>query len=344
VVSDALDRLAGYAFVDGPGMATHGPMAAEALAVLGLPDEVAGWVERYKQRHAVIAAPPATEPLDPTDEASWRPALGDPSRLTDWDVLFTRQLADAPWEAVLAAWVPTLLAGYGGAFTHGLLRTTHAVRSLDTSPAPSSLQLGELAKGLAYWAGTYKALPGRPALEGPLSLEDALAALPRPMEQWNPMEAGMFTRLHELPGFAAAVEALGPPSSLDEALGDLTSAYARMMVANPDVHPFGLVHALTPVAGARTLLRFVPTVSTGQVYARLWQVNAAIAAGFVPSPGDAVLDGDPLTPEELVALAAEHQDPHVVKFTEAALGEHRRRPDPAYLHAARHVLTTTPAW
>jgi hypothetical protein len=348
VVSDALDRLSAYAFVDGPGMATHGPMAAEALTVLGHPAEVAGWVERYKQRHEVIPAPPAVDRLDPADEASWRPALGDPSRLADWDELFTRRLADQPWSEVVAAWVPTLLAGYGGAFTHGLIRTAHAVRSLEAAPTPppEPVLLGELAKGLAYWAGTYKALPGRPALQGRLSLAEAIAGLPRPTERWNPMEAGMFTRLHELPDFPAAVEALGPPPSIDHALSDLTAAYARMMVANPDVHPFGLVHALTPVVGARTLLPYVPAVSTAQVYAQLWQVNAAIAAGFVPEPDEAppTPDSAPPDPADLVARAAEHQDPHVVKFTEAALAEHRRRPDPAYLHAVHHVLSTTPAW
>lgn len=344
VVADALDRLSGYAFADGPGMATHGPMGAEALSVLGHAGEVPAWVEAYKQRHDVIAAPPRGERLDPTSPASWRPALGDPARLSDWEELFAGLLGEHPWPDVLATWVPALLSGYGGAFTHGLIRTSHAVRSLEATPTPAPLLLGELAKGLAYWAGTYKELPGRPALSGHLSLADALAQLPRPAEAWNPMEAGMFTRLHELGDFPQAVEALGPPPSIDDALSDLTVAFARLMLANPDVHPFGFVHALTPAAGARTLLPYVPTIATEQLYAQLWHVDAAIAVGFARNPATATSDVEPPEPTELVAQAVAHRDPHVVKFTEAALAEHRRRPDPAYLLAARHVLDTTPAW
>lgn len=344
VVADALDRLSDYAFADGPGMATHGPMGAEALSVLGHADEVPGWVEAYKQRHDVIAAPPVIDRLDPTDPASWRPALGDPARLSDWDALFTGLLQEHPWSDVLATWVPALLSGYGGAFTHGLIRTSHAVRSLGATTTPSQGLLGELAKGLAYWAGTYKELPGRPRLQGHLSLPDALARLPRPTEAWNPMEAGQFTRLHELSAFPDAVEALGPPPSIDDALSDLTTAFARMMVANPEVHPFGFVHSLTPAAGARALLPYVPTITTEQLYAQLWHVNAAIAVGFARDPGATAPDVETPEPEDLIARAADHQDPHVVKFTEAALAEHRRRPDPAYLLATRHVLDTTPPW
>lgn len=37
-MDDALDRLRGYRFADGPGMAVHGPVGAEALAALGEPE------------------------------------------------------------------------------------------------------------------------------------------------------------------------------------------------------------------------------------------------------------------------------------------------------------------
>lgn len=350
-VDDALDRLSAYRFVDGPGMATHGPMGAEALSTLGHDDLVSAWVEGYKARHEVIPAPPAIARLDPESEASWRPALGDPQRLSDWDDLFTRALGESAWPDVLQVWVPRLLPGYAGAFTHGLIRTAHAVRALESIVDPSPLVTRELARGLAYWAGTFKALPGRPELRGTLSLSEAVAGLPRPDEAWSPIEAGLFSRLHELRGFPAAVEALGPPPSIDEALSDLTIAFARLVVTRPDVVPIGLVHAVTPVAGARTLLRYLPSTSTEQVYAQLWQVDAAIASGFVPASGRprAAGDGDDAgvpvpSPDELAARAAGHRDPHAVKFTEACIRENALRPDPAYLLAAREVLKRTPPW
>jgi len=48
-------------------------------------------------------------------------------------------------------------------------------------------------------------------------------------------------------------------------------------------------------------------------------------------------------PAEMAARAAEHGDPHVVKFTEACIRENALRPDPVYLLAAQHVLDRTPA-
>jgi hypothetical protein len=349
VLDDALDRLAGYDYVDGPGMAVHGPMGAEALSSLGMAERVAPWTEQYKSRHPAIPAPSATTRLDPAGEASWRPALGDPGRLSDWARLFLAELSEHPWPDVVATWVPRLLPGYGGAFTHGLIRTAHAVRAAETTTEPSSLVIDELAKALAFWAGTFTTLPGRPVLAGTRSLDDAVARLPRPDDAWTPAEAGMFSRIGELPAFPDAVEALGPPASVEEALSDLTATFARLLLAQPDANPIGLIHAITPVAGARTLLPHLPSVSTRQLYTQLWHVDAAIATGFTPAPASEATapdpgDTEPPDPSELVARAADHQDPHVVKFTEACLREHAVRSDPVYLLAARHAMDRIPSW
>jgi hypothetical protein len=350
-LNDALDRLRSYAYVDGIGFACHGPMGAEALSALGHDDAVAHWVEAYKTRHAPIEPPPATQRIDPDDEASWRPALGDFSRVSDWAVLFDRELGEQPWQAVLNTWAPRLFAGYGGGLTHGLLRVAHAVRGLTTDRPPSGPALDELAKGLASWAGWFTTLPGRPQLAGSLSLEDAIARLPRPREPWTPIEAGMFTRLGELGDFPAAVEALGPPKDADEALSDLTAMFCRILLANPDVVQQGLVHAVTPVVAVRSLLPYLPELSTETVYAQLWQVDAAIACGFLlptgPIPNGSTTpteERDVPSPAEIAARAVEHRDPHVVKYTEACLREHSRRPDPAYLLAAQALFERTPAW
>jgi hypothetical protein len=239
--------------------------------------------------------------------------------------------------------------GYGGGLTHGLLRVAHAVRGITaTEHAPSGLLLDELAKGLASWAGWFKALPGPPVLRGRLGLDQAIARLPRPAEPWSPLEAGTFTRLGELPGYPDAVAALGRPDTAAEALSDLTAAFCRTMLANPDAVPQGLVHAVTPVAAARALLPYVPDLTTEALYARLWQVGAAIVVGFTPpAPPDGPTPAShrtPLRPDEIVARAIEHRDAHVVKVTEACAREHALRPDVVYLHAARHVLEHTPAW
>jgi hypothetical protein len=350
-LNDALDRLAGYAYVDGMGFACHGPMGAEALSALGYEVAVGDWVETYKAAHAPIEAPPVVEPIDPGDEASWRPALGDFSRVSDWAAAFHRELDDQPWPAVLRTWLPRLLPGYGGGLTHGLIRVGHGVRALPAGGSPSALALDELAKGLAAWAAWFTTLPGHPAPGGTLPLDHAIARLPRPTEPWSPIEAGMFTRLGELPDLPAAIDALEPPKDPDEALSDLTAAICRILVDRPDVVQQGLVHAVTPAVAVRSLLPYFPEASAEQVFAQVWQVDAAIVSGFVPvpapaAPGDTAIPSEERelpTAEELAARAAEHRDPHVIKFTEACLREHARRPDPAYLLAAQALHHRTPA-
>ncbi|HET6953155.1 MAG TPA: hypothetical protein VFI47_22425 [Acidimicrobiales bacterium] len=348
---DALERLAGYGFVDGPGFACHGTMGAEALSSLGYDGEVATWVETYKRTHAPIDAPPAGRAIDLTDEASWRPALGDVTRMSDWEEAFRRALWDAYWGDVLRRWLPVLLPGHAGGLGHGLLRTAHAVRALATVPTPADgLFLDELARGLGSWAGWSASLPGRPALRGALGLDDAIRALPRPAAPWTPIEAGTFSRLPELDGFTAAVDDLAPPAPGGDPLGALSAAFARIVPAGAGPAVQGLVHTVTPVAAMRALL---PHVAPGDAFgaidtvvARLWHAGAAIVTGFAPArlpdPAAAeagVAGGDP---GDLAARAVEHGDPHAVKFVEACLAEHRRQPDPAYLAAAAAVVDRLP--
>jgi hypothetical protein len=349
VVADALERLRDYAYIDGPGMAVHAPMGVEALCSLGLDDLVPAWTDGYRARLAPLPAPPRSSPIDPADPAATAAALGDPSRLSDWNDLFRQALACEAWNDVVARWVPRLLAGYAGALTHGLLRTAHAVRTLERVDRPAPILLDELAVGLAYWAGTYRELPGTAQLRGRRTLPEAIAAVPRPPEPWTPVEAGQFERLGELGDFPDAVAALGPPRT-DDPLGELSLAFARVLVANEGAPPVGVVHSITPVVATRTLLNHVPELAVAPTFARLWTVGAGIVAGFVPPGGPIGVDLDALdtvdvpSPGDLLDRVADHRDPHAVKITEACLREHASRPDPAYLLAARRVLDAVPSW
>lgn len=102
--------------------------------------------------------------------------------------------------------MPVLVPGYFGGLTHGLIRTAHAVRSFPEDAHPSELQLDELARGLAYWAATYRLLPGNPDRHGRFGVDEALRRLPRldPAEQKGSPGAG----LSDLSGFMSAVESL----------------------------------------------------------------------------------------------------------------------------------------
>lgn len=102
-MAEAYQRLDGLGYERGENdFANHGPMAAEALCTLGFGDEVATWVEHYKRRMDHHDPPEPRFRIDPSDEQSWREALGRFARAGDWEDLFRRELADRPWREVLA--------------------------------------------------------------------------------------------------------------------------------------------------------------------------------------------------------------------------------------------------
>jgi hypothetical protein len=158
-------------------------------------------------------------------------------------------------------------------------------------------------------------------------------------------EAGTFARIHEVHDFGAAVEALGSLGPDGTGLSALSAEFCRMILANPDVFAVPLVHTVTPIAAIRTLTPYLPDTTSKQVAAQLWQVGAAITIAFTPrmekrSP----VECEPVSPDELLARAAEHGDPHVIKFSDACVREHALRPDPAYIAAADHVAHQVSAW
>src|SRR5262245_438218 len=88
-LDEALERLRGTSTeVAAGGDPNPGPMAAEALVVLGRIAMVANWPDRYLQRLDVM--PTATVPISIN---TWREALGQISRIADWTAFFRAQLA-----------------------------------------------------------------------------------------------------------------------------------------------------------------------------------------------------------------------------------------------------------
>src|SRR5262245_49753928 len=109
-VDDALDSVLGGIHRQEPdstqGLSTHAPMAAEALSALGQSDRVEQWFASY--RGPVLRLPGRSSPIV---KSRWREALGprlDTSnweaanpRWADWLELFTAELAERNWKAVL---------------------------------------------------------------------------------------------------------------------------------------------------------------------------------------------------------------------------------------------------
>jgi Questin oxidase-like len=327
-INDALERLGGLGYEWGDrNFVNHGPMGAEALAVLGYPEQVSQWADAYRARPHHDPPPPRFA-LDAADESSWRPALGAFERAGDWEQLFVGELAESHWREVLARWWPRLLPGLFAGLTHGAIRTAHAVRHLSVVTQPTPPQLGELARALAYWA-RFTALPGQPRLGGSLSVPDAVAALPRP-----PAEAGAgldaadhrLGRLVQFPGYAESLHTLAPEHA-QWLLSEMTAHFAGVYLAHPEVMPVPLIHAVTAPAAVRLVLPHLPTEQHEPSVAALWQVHTAL----------------------LLAFTSHRGDEHVLKFTEACQREHALRPDPRYPTAVlaaqqriRNTQETTP--
>jgi hypothetical protein len=343
-ISEALERMddLGYERGSGNDLANHGPMGAEALAALGFTGEVPSWVERYRRAMPHHEPPSGTGRIDPDDEGSWRSALGQFGRAGDWEGLFRAELRESAWPEVVERWWPRLLPGLMSRLTHGLIRTAHAVRSVAAEPQPSTWQLGELARGLAYWAARYTALPGTPRVGGTRSVEQAVARVPRqlPGSAQTPRLAA--PRLRALGGLAGYRESLADiaPATAEQLLSEMTAAFAGIYAAHPEAGPVPLVHGVTAPAAIRLVLPYLPGWLHQPSIAAMWQTHLALLLAFTGSAhGEqqarerAAAAGAP-SAAELAGRALDHGDEHVIKLTEACLRENALRPDPRYAAAA----------
>ncbi len=334
--AEAMEEALGLLAKTGPEyagrLANHGPMAAEALVVLGRPDAVVPWVESYRRR--LYDHPAGGQPIDPK---AWREALGKEGRVGDWIVFFDRQVEEHPWKDVLAEWVPRLAPGVIAAAFHGVIRTAHAVRSL--SARESRARRLELAEGLGYWAATYEVLPESPAVTGhrtPLAAMPEVVSLPADRQ----VHTGNITdRLAPLEGFAPfsgvanMVDVHGDASAF---LSSLTETFATVYVENvPPGSVITYIHAVTGPSAIRLLLPHLDGNARATLLRYGWQGAAALYAASggkwsSPAPSPAP-KGDR---EDLVDRALATGDEHAIKFTEACLREHALNPKPVYLAAA----------
>jgi hypothetical protein len=130
VLDEGLSRLAATGPEFRGGLSNHGPMASEALVRLGRADAVQSWLDRYLSR-----LDEAPKPTRRVSGENWPEALGQLDRVADWKAYFRAQLSQDPWPDVLARWWPRLLPGVAAAATHGVIRTSHAARSLAAAGA-----------------------------------------------------------------------------------------------------------------------------------------------------------------------------------------------------------------
>jgi hypothetical protein len=335
VLDEGLTRLASTGPEFRGGLSNHGPMASEAMVRLGRADAIERWLDGYLRK---LDDPPA--PSDRITDQTWRESLGAINRVADWDRYFRAQLAEEPWRDVLARWWPRLLPGLAAAATHGVLRTSHAARSLavaEQAGAGTAERVGELGRGLAYWAARYLELPGRARTDGRLDLAAAVSALP--VVSREPAAGLIFetltVELADQPGFGAAVGALRGPTDVPADLAALAREFARVFLVYGRTRPIALLHSVTAPVAARSVLPLLPAELARPTYDALWQVSAALYAVYAgPATPEPLPAGPPPSADELTDRAIATGDEHAIKLTEACLRLDAVSPDPLLRHAA----------
>ncbi len=330
-LDEALERLARRGPEYGGGLANHGPMAAEALVALGRPESVQPWTDGYLRR---LDEPLAQGRAIPRNE--WPNGLGDFDRFGDWLALFDRELAEGPWQEVLALWTPRLAPGLIGAAGHGLIRAAHAVRGLGHRETPA--RRSELAQGLAYWAARFQRLPeSQAAAPGCLLPSEALGKVPINREPRR-TNALISTELEELEGsdrFAAVADLVDTSAEPSLFLSDLARTLAEVFLRDgrPDTL-IALVHGLTGPSAARLLAQYLTPRDRANALRYAWQAGAALYSRFGRPIRETELPEELPAEEELIDRAVATGDEHAVKFTEACLREDAIEPHPVFRHAA----------
>ncbi|MFF9430312.1 questin oxidase family protein [Streptomyces sp. NPDC004288] len=325
-LDEALERL----HTTGPErrgwLSNHAPMAVEALVRHGQAPAVHRWLDHYAPKLEEL--PPAHLPVT---AGTWREALGDPVRITDWTRFFSRELADRPWRDVLAEWWPRLLPGIAGGATHPVIRTGHAVRTLLTTEETAPRR-AELAHALGYWAARHQPLPPLTALAAAPTAAAALDAVPPVPEQ----DGGIRARLAQLTAFPVWGGA-PDPAAAKELLTELVTAATHRYASHGHGEPVMLVHAATAPNAVLRALPALPRALWAPSVTAAWAAAAAVTAAYTPREA-APYARTGLTPEEVFERAAAHGDDHTIKFTDTALDVG----DPLALAAAVRSIDLNP--
>ena len=333
-IDEALAVLEGSGPEYGGGLANHGPMAAEALYVLGRGDAAPDWARDYRKR--LREAPSVTGSID---AAEWREALGKNDDAGAWIAFFERELAEAPWEDVIGKWVPALAPGVVTAAFHGVIRVAHAARSLGSGG--TELRVKELAQGLGYWAARYQELSVAPGVGGSLLPSEAVQAVETLSDEKRITGGSIGAGLMALRGdeaFPKTANLVATDTDASEFISDLTRTFASVYLANSNdwLSVITFVHSVTGPSAIRLLLPHVPKEEAPRLLRHGWHAAAGLYSAFATGGPVEPADGE-IDREDLIDRSIATKDEHAIKFTEACLRENAIRPDPVYLAAATHA-------
>ncbi|MCS5636061.1 MAG: hypothetical protein NZ990_06055 [Myxococcota bacterium] len=320
------------------GLSNHGPMVAEALHALGHDALIAAWVDVYWPR--LEEWEPAA-PI-PADERELALGSGDFGR---WLTTFLPWVEAEPWQPCVREWLPQLLPGFFSAAAHGPIRVAHAVRALEEEDNPTRRR--ELAAALAYWASSFRTLPGEPAV-APSSgkspgvlLAEARLVPQRRRRQGFLVDA--VAVLDDDPDFARSMgEADLEQHTPGELIGEICVAAAGLYLAHPEAR-IAYIHALTGPAALRRMAGYLDSTQLRRGIGYALQATAALHVTHGQFPGaqeaDPALQDLASSWDELRYRAACSLEEHVIKLTEACWSEDRIRSDWRFRFAAADAVT-----
>jgi hypothetical protein len=213
------------------------------------------------------------------------------------------------------------------------LRTAHAVRAVQANETPE--RLGELARGLAYWAARYQEVPGPSTPGGTLTAAAGIAALP---PRHLVTEGLIFEVVRGLDGddeFAAAVGAVDGRTLGVDAL--LAAAAGRVLDGGAAAAPIVYVHTLTPTAVIRSVEPLVDRSVSDLVLGCAWRAVAALVTAYPASATEGSVTPDDVDADAIVDRAIAGGDEHAIKVAEAAFGPDAGA-DPAVRAAAAALV------
>lgn len=335
ITTEGLDRVLAKARHDSVEfpvfLANHAPMALIALDRLGASsDRLASWYDAYRDKNSLVPPPP---PVAALTEETWRGALGDRSRETDYRDFFTAEVRRMGLSFAVSQYLPTLVSGVAASALHPLMRLAYATLMNDAD---------EAGVALGYWATTYLPLPAPGRHAATTDDPAAVLAMVERIEGTRDYQVAADLAWHHirhvgrLAGFAPLIDRLAFTADTPRRMA---AAALALFAGTMDVS------ALHSVTGLHWVRLVAPNLADREpLYRAFWQVIAALVPyiGFPRLPGPeelATLRALPAPPWEDIKLAAiASDDEHDASLVYSAWLEEKQWRDSLYrVVAARRV-------
>ena len=324
-----LDENARFA-LDARGTTNHCPMALIALARMGAtPDRLQAFFARWTDKYAITE----TQPHTPIGVDQWLAHVGNPASFSSLRRYFSEAIRRDGAPAVIGDVMRRAPhAPATGAF-HAIIRLAYGIEAG---------HVGEMASGLAAYVAVN--LPVDIDLKGrqpALSVEAGLAGMSSRLAGRDWPVGSITGRLAAIAADPDFRQALRAPPAGAGLFDDLARAAIALYWQTAD---FTVLHMVTGVHAARSLLAQVPDDLEQQLQTALW---AAFCAAHVSVGAPPLLAVDAPTATaawpDVMRQAIASDDDHVIKMVYTCFKESMRYPDSScYLAAASRIVRPPP--